>query len=98
LVLVSKASSFTVKSLVLEALTMIAPRTLVVCAVQVQRDASLGFNVKFVDGEHTRMAGKHILNQGCEAIVRSEKYVSIATFGFYLTRSKCFARAVHFIT
>jgi hypothetical protein len=35
---------------------MIAPRTLAVCLMQVQRDVSLGFDLKLVDGEHIQMA------------------------------------------
>jgi hypothetical protein len=31
---------------------MIAPRTLAMCLTQVQRDASLGFDLKLIDGEH----------------------------------------------
>lgn len=46
-----------VKTLVLEALTMVAPQTLAMCVVQVQRDTDLGFNFKLFNGEYIRKTG-----------------------------------------
>jgi len=44
-----------VKSLVLEALTMVAPRTLATCVTQVRRDVIFRFDFSLVDGEHTNI-------------------------------------------
>jgi hypothetical protein len=68
--------SFAVKTLILEALTMIAPRTLAMCIAQVQRDANLKFDFKLVDGEHIRISIECRLTYVYAAIVRSERYVS----------------------